>query len=169
MRTKRLALLYRDSGGISLSLYIVTSRKDHGLAHRAALIVFPGIRQLCQHYCQRKYRFARVNFSQWRSGATPLDVSEFSHRLYVVQHLVYDQSPDIPRSWYDENAAGRANCRVSNAPAVRAGCLCGRARATHESDGALTFREYRDGSANKSQLSPLPRNYLETWAPAETH
>lgn len=54
---------------ISLSLYIVTSRKDHGLVHRAALIVFPGIRQLCQHYRQRKYRLARVNF--WRrSDAT---------------------------------------------------------------------------------------------------
>lgn len=86
-----------------------------------------------------------------------------------MQHLVYDQSPDIPCSWYDENVAGRANCRVSNARAVR---VYARERvpraARRRGDGTLTFREYRDGSANKSQLSPLPRNYLETRAPAET-
>jgi len=42
---QRLALLYLDS---SASHFILSLR---GLVHRAALIVFPGIRQLCRHYC----------------------------------------------------------------------------------------------------------------------
>jgi len=50
MRCRQQHLTLLDSG-VSLSLYIVTSRTNRRLVHRAVLIVFPGIRQLCQHYC----------------------------------------------------------------------------------------------------------------------
>lgn len=52
-------------------------------------------------------------------------------------------------------------CRVNNTRQFAPVRECARAR----SGGTLTFREYRDGSANKSQLSPLLRNYLEIRAP----
>jgi len=138
-------------------------------AHRAALIAFPGIRQL------RRQR--RVNFSvasrrrHWMSASL---VSDYMVAQHLTQRAI-SLPISIRRSWYDEKQLGQLP-RVSNArysDAVRRGAARRVSTPAERVSGtAADFsgipRWVRLSANPKTRLGPLPRNYSESRAPAET-